>query len=881
MALDRIAREVDVSNVTDRRADLDRIVADLDVSSLWKRHEHRRAVGSSSPRTFARMHLLTHAPPPADMHGARRACVCGGGGQQVGDVCECLDMVGVPTKSLGRKQSGQLRPLLPGVYFKVRLEAVEFVWPGFTSETFPLIIAKVRYVGIDPLVKPPEWVASTRLRASKAARNVSNPAWRGWQVCEGALGRFDKHKFSANADDPVAPDQLVECLFPFTQAGTAAASAYKALPPPPLRLLDLAAANMAHEMLLAGDPDGQGMWEVYEPRALAEVPRLLVRLRRWDLLCGQRVLGSVAFLAVVVLEHGPDLLKALFDHARAAMHADDTEARNLERHPHYQPYASPWQWVGRKEVADPLVAEMLGHAAAAQEGGDEEGGDAQQREERAREERERAKAERKTFGLHRQFVHKHLEALRWRAVAELAVEGKLPAVEELYAQVAHSEDGLLAKVEGAIGKAELMPAATPQMRLVLLHLLRKLRHLRTLGLVQHPARDLTEAMDKAEARASAFLAEEAIEEGGAGASEFDEILAGVRKGGASRAVLHEVDRYSLALQADAPEEEEEEATGQGRGGAAVLRVEVDCGFFAEAAEGHGHVQRSCLVVASRVVMWLKQWGELGAAELRVLRVEAGYSADTNRLPSRTLVYVSVSGLPQPEVACAEVARALRKQRPPQDGGAGEEEAVAEAGLEASEELLQFAATSRSRFRMLEVAVVNASIFLSLVFVPTASLLHVAPGDELLLARALQWRSDLVRIFPDMTDEEVGVEVEELWFEQTLRDHMAAALELPTDKVLCLYSSLMWHQPMLHSFAPISPPPPPFCRTPSIPRCACRAWGRADAARWWSWCRRARVSPRGFCWTRHASCSNALPSAAGASLRTASACRCMTTSARWR
>ena len=101
----------------------------------------------------------------------------------VGDVCECLDMAGAPLKSLGFSDlAGRLTPLVPGMWFKVKLEAVEFVWPGFTEGTHPLVICKVNYVGVDASVKAGEWVAASRLRAPMASRNDSNVLWKGWQV---------------------------------------------------------------------------------------------------------------------------------------------------------------------------------------------------------------------------------------------------------------------------------------------------------------------------------------------------------------------------------------------------------------------------------------------------------------------------------------------------------------------------------------------------------------------------------------------------------------------------------------------------------------------------------------------------------------------------
>ena len=63
---------------------------------------------------------------------------------KAGDVCECLDIVGAPLATLGLIDlGGKLVPKEPGMYWKVRVDAVEHVWPGFTEDTHPLIVCKV------------------------------------------------------------------------------------------------------------------------------------------------------------------------------------------------------------------------------------------------------------------------------------------------------------------------------------------------------------------------------------------------------------------------------------------------------------------------------------------------------------------------------------------------------------------------------------------------------------------------------------------------------------------------------------------------------------------------------------------------------------------
>jgi hypothetical protein len=87
---------------------------------------------------------------------------------KVGDVCECQDMVGASMATLGRPElSGKLVPQRVPLYFKVRIDEVEYVWPGFTESNFPLVICRVTYVGCDH-EKPSEWVPSSRLRSVRA-----------------------------------------------------------------------------------------------------------------------------------------------------------------------------------------------------------------------------------------------------------------------------------------------------------------------------------------------------------------------------------------------------------------------------------------------------------------------------------------------------------------------------------------------------------------------------------------------------------------------------------------------------------------------------------------------------------------------------------------
>ena len=108
-----------------------------------------------------------------------------------------------------------------------------------------LYICKVVYVGIDPAIKPGEWVPATRLRPQMAAPNFKNAAWRGWEVSDGATGEYIKDKFAPLPAQQVVSNEVVECLLPFSgRKEDGPVHVRKAEPPPP-RLLDVAAAVTA------------------------------------------------------------------------------------------------------------------------------------------------------------------------------------------------------------------------------------------------------------------------------------------------------------------------------------------------------------------------------------------------------------------------------------------------------------------------------------------------------------------------------------------------------------------------------------------------------------------------------------------------------------
>jgi len=616
----------------------------------------------------------------------------------VGDVCECLDMVGAPLRSIGMAElPGRLTPQQPhGLYFKVRLEAVEFVWPGFTETTFPLVICKVVYVGIDPSVKPSEWVPASRLRTAMAAPNFGNPLWKGWQVSNSACGEYVKDAFVTT--EVVEVNETVECLLPFSgQDRQGDQAALPALPPPP-RLLEVASAQMAHEMLLVADPDADGMWVLATPAMLVTLPQLLVKLGLWDLLF-KRVWGSLPFMALMVLEHGPDLLCSHMDMTRAALAAEEAEEDLLQDHPDYVASANSWAWVGTKVDGDKVMAQML----AAQDDADN-AHDAQL---------STRLTPKQVFSLHHEFAHMHKEALRRRALIEVATEANLPAVDALNHLVS-GEAGLVAKMSYAMEKATSLDEPSPAIRSLLLMTLRKLRHLKLLGLVP----TLTEYIERQENKVSAFLADQAMQSGSR-SSVFDDLLQVVSSPGGKRTrkALEAIDAYALEFQANAPHQEEQ----------AVLRLELDATF---SCEHSGQV-------VSRVLLFLKEFPAMRGATLSILRVEAGSTPETNRDMSRTVLHVAVSALPQLRVACAEVVEAFYN----------------EADAEAFGSIWSFASIARERYRLVRVDLLNPSVFLSLTFLRSSSPLQgIKSSEASLLQRALLWRSLLLRILPHLNDQ---------------------------------------------------------------------------------------------------------------------------------
>lgn len=83
---------------------------------------------------------------------------------KIGDVCECEDTLGASMVALGMPEfPGKLVPKPPGMYWRVKIDQVEHVWPGFTEENFPLVVCKVSYIGCGT-EKHQEWVQASRLR---------------------------------------------------------------------------------------------------------------------------------------------------------------------------------------------------------------------------------------------------------------------------------------------------------------------------------------------------------------------------------------------------------------------------------------------------------------------------------------------------------------------------------------------------------------------------------------------------------------------------------------------------------------------------------------------------------------------------------------------
>ena len=58
----------------------------------------------------------------------------------------------------------------------------------------------------------------------------------------------------------VEVNEVVECLMPFSGRANSEDLAPPTVLPPPPRLLDVASALLAHELLLSGDPDGDGLY---------------------------------------------------------------------------------------------------------------------------------------------------------------------------------------------------------------------------------------------------------------------------------------------------------------------------------------------------------------------------------------------------------------------------------------------------------------------------------------------------------------------------------------------------------------------------------------------------------------------------------------------
>jgi hypothetical protein len=284
------------------------------------------------------------------------------------------------------------------------------------------------------------------------------------------------------------------------------------------------------------------------------------------------------------------------------------------------------------------------------------------------------------------------------------------------------EAGLVAKMSYAMEKASSLDEPSPAIRSFLLLTLRKLRHLKQLGLVHK----LTEHIERQENKVSAFLADQAMESGSR-SSVFDDLLRVVSSPGGKRTrkALEAIDAYALEFQANAPGEEEQ----------AVLRLELDATFSCE---------HSGQVVSS-VLLFFKEFPAMRGATLSILRVEAGWTAETNRDLSRTLLHVAVSALPQPRVACAEVVEAFYNE--------AHASAFGSIGSIRSGSNSSFASIARERYGLARVDLLNPSVFLSLTVLRSSSPLQgIKSSEASLLQRALLWRSLLLRILPHLNDE---------------------------------------------------------------------------------------------------------------------------------
>jgi len=528
-----------------------------------------------------------------------------------------------------------------------------------------------------------------------------------------------------------AKDEVVECLLPYSlKAKKEAEVGIQVLPPPP-RLLDVASAVMAHEFLLSGDPDGDGIWDQATRHMLTALPPLLIKLRKWDVLF-QRVWGSLPFLAQFVLEHGPDALIGQMDLTRAALQAEDAELLSLEHHPEFAVFPNSWEWVGAAHGAPlPQAGSDVGMDDGAKGEGDREGAEGG-----------RQRVGHKLFALHREFVYMYKEALRRQPIMKLAREANLPGVDALIDAVKGKPSGMLCVMTQAMEKAETLDSPSPETRDFLLHILRKLRHLKELGLVG----SLTDSIERAEGDVGSFLADLDLESG-TSSSYFDEMLAATLSdsGRTGRACLAAIDSYALDFQANVPEAAPHE----------VLRIELAASY----------VPRLVPQIVSSVLQFLKEYPLLRGARVRVIRAEPSFSADSNALRLRQLLYVAVSGLAQVRAACVKLVEDFYSLA---------------SGT--------FPRVARSKFRFAEVDLLNPSVFLSLVFLRRSSPLLATPAaDRLLQQRALEWREQLQRVAPSMSDEEIAAEVERLWFAQKLREDLAEALELSRDdlRVVCV------------------------------------------------------------------------------------------------
>ena len=339
------------------------------------------------------------------------------------------------------------------------------------------------------------------------------------------------------------------------------------------------------------------------------------------------------------------------------------------------------------------------------------------------------------------------EALRQQPLIVLAKEANLPGVDALVEAVKGKPSGMLFAITQAIEKSETLDTPSPEIRSVLLRILRKLRHLKELGLVA----SLVEMIERAEADASSFLAHLDLESGTTN-SFFDELLAATLSdvGRTTRSNLRAIDSYSLDFQANAAEVEARE----------VLRIELAASFV-PALVPH---------VVSNVLRFLKEYQPFrGGARVRVIRAEPSYSADSNAVRSRMLLLVEVSGLAQVRPVCLKLVEDFYNLSGSADA---------------------FSNQARSTFAMYEMDLLNPSVFLSLVLLRRSSpLLSTSSADPLLQHRALEWRAQLQRVAPGMSDEEVAAEIERLWFEQILREDLSFALEFSREdiRVVCVAS----------------------------------------------------------------------------------------------